>query len=190
MTEHITSKPLPQPFLFGARLVFRNGPAISEPTLQYIDAAYQRLLSESDGSVEPELTDSNDSPVVFGADVLGVPHGPDAALATNLIFDIRDTCLKEGDNFENLGLAEVRRRDKLGELMLKGPKYERIMQLHGVSRLQEPDLPYSPKLVAACITAGIKEFFGFKKRVDYKRFCWIVQIPPYLKEKPGNQAIL
>jgi hypothetical protein len=186
--EDISITQNPSALLFAQRLLFQSVPELSSPTLQYIHLSYIDMLDEGEGK-KPRFLESSGQPAIFNSDKLTTPIGCSASIATRLTYDVRETAICDDDE-KNLGSIEVRRRNKLGEIMLKGHKYERLMRLHGPQILyeEEEQEPYYPKLVAACVTFGLKDLYGFKRRSDYRKLISLVKLSPRLAQAPGNQV--
>jgi len=154
--------------------IFRNVPELSEPALQYLSQSYTTMLDWAEGEGPPPfeliggISDPFD-PELFKREKLESDQtAASTGLGACLVLDVCFTYAKLKSK-EELDEAELHKRSQLGELMVKGAQYERFTRFHGERLLEEPDKPYSPKLVASVIAYGVKDAMYTKSsRRDYR----------------------
>lgn len=171
---------------FVNRLNLRKSPELKPETLAYIDSAFNQILLEREGLCSPRFADMEEviSTETFDDSINGV----DVALAAYLTWDIRETIMHYGDqDIRSIGLVEVTKRDRLGELLAMASKYRKIFDKYGLDFLTEPDKSYSPKLVTYLVGFGVRSVFGFQTNSEYRRFRGLIQVPPIFKDSLGNR---
>lgn len=108
--------------------------------------------------------------LVAGSDQLSGPAEVDVTLGACLAMDACATGRRMEREVGPVDPGELARRSKLGELMVKGFEYYTITVRHGELSLREPDVPYSPKLVAAVVAYSVHEAMEFTDDSQYREF--------------------
>lgn len=164
-----------------------TNPSLTPETRLYIERSYERMLLEKDGQVEPAFSDEDMTDVLCDEIINRRQYGVDVVLGVYLTWDVRQTLIDRPDeDIRSIGRAEVIRRDRLGEMLAKAPRYERVSRKLGIDALAEPDKPYSPKIVTLLVGHGTDLMLELKTRRQRRQFRWLIEVPPAFRDYAGN----
>jgi len=147
-------------------------PELSPPTLEYVAQAYIAMLDWIEGKGDPPFE-------IGDLEVPAIPISPggpsnqeetNASLGACIALDVSFTGVRISREVSQPDSAELDRRSKLGELMVKGFEYDRVTNRRRLRLLQEPNNPYSPKLVAVEVSYGVQNIMGLTDESRYKGF--------------------